>query len=158
VSAGRSPRRIWLPRWFGQACEVPAPWQAVLAQVFAVDRDTVCAVEVRAGARYAAWHGGAVAATRPGRIYLRGEPAAFWADAELVLHEYAHVLLQWRTGRLTRGRYLAQLLRHGYRGNCYEVEARAVARQLLPAVQAALAGGPLGPARRPDPLALPRRG
>jgi hypothetical protein len=37
------------------------------------------------------------------------------------------VLHQWHTGALTVPRYLAECLRHGYRRNRFEIEARAFA-------------------------------
>jgi hypothetical protein len=64
------------------------------------------------------------ATTRPNRIYLRGTIEEFTGDAELVLHEYFHVLGQWQTRRLTRIRYLWELALRGYRANRFEVEAR----------------------------------
>jgi hypothetical protein len=45
-------------------------------------------------------------------------------DAGLLVHELAHVE-QWRADPLFPLRYLAEWLRHGYRGNRYEVEAYA---------------------------------
>ena len=77
------------------------------------------------------WHPRAIATTRPKRIYLRGSIEAFAADPELVLHEYFHVMAQWRTGRLTRLAYIVEWLRRGYRANRFEIEAREfTARQL----------------------------
>ncbi len=70
------------------------------------------------------WHPRAIATTRPNRIYLRGSIEEFACDAEVVLHEYFHVLEQWRPRRLTRFRYVWELLRRGYRANRFEVEAR----------------------------------
>jgi hypothetical protein len=46
-------------------------------------------------------HGRPLAVTRRRRIYLRGSAAEFFADTELVLHEYFHVLRQWEPGELT---------------------------------------------------------
>lgn len=126
-------------RWFGTRCEVPPAWRHTLAQVFALDPAVIARVQVRAQSRFAAWHAGAAATTRPDRIYLAGDAAAFWDDPALVLHEYAHVLLQWRSGRLTRRAYLWQLLRRGYRGNRFEIEAQAFARQQLGPARVALA-------------------
>lgn len=83
-------------------------------------------------------HGRAIATTRPGRIYLKGSAAHFFANPELVLHEYCHVLHQWETGRLTRARYLAECLARGYRGNRFEVEARAFAAAHRERLQALL--------------------
>lgn len=72
-------------------------------------------------------HGGPRAVTRRDRIYLRDSAAEFFADAELVLHEYYHCIRQWSCGRLTVGRYLVECLRCGYRDNPFEVEARRFA-------------------------------
>jgi hypothetical protein len=67
------------------------------------------------------------AVTRRNRIYLRWSAAKFHADTDLVLHEYFHVLRQWRTGRLTVPRYIRMSLRYGYWKNPYEVHARRFA-------------------------------
>jgi hypothetical protein len=61
-------------------------------------------------------------------ILLSGDAESFFRDSELVLHEYYHVLKQWRTGRLTRWRYLIESLRRGYSQNRYERHARRFAR------------------------------
>jgi hypothetical protein len=53
--------------------------------------------------------------------------AEFVASPELLLHEYHHVLCQWRPGYLTRWRYVAECVRCGYWQNKYEVEAREFA-------------------------------
>lgn len=74
-----------------------------------------------------ALHGWPLAVTRRDRIYLRWGLAEFAAHPELVLHEYFHVIGQWNSGRLTVWRYLVQNLRHGYRANPFEIEARAFA-------------------------------
>jgi hypothetical protein len=76
---------------------------------------------------FARLHGGAVATTRPGRIYLRGAAAEFFANPWLMLHEYCHVIRQWQPGTLTAARYLLECLRRGYWNNRFEVEARAFA-------------------------------
>jgi hypothetical protein len=78
---------------------------------------------------YARLHPSIRATTRRERIYLTGSARDFFADPELMLHEYCHVVRQWRTGRLTVPRYLAECLRRGYQANRFEVEARAFARQ-----------------------------
>jgi hypothetical protein len=70
------------------------------------------------------WHPRALATTRSNRIYLRGSIEEFAQNAELVLHEYFHVLEQWRPRRLTRWRYVWEWLRRGYQDNHFEVEAR----------------------------------
>ena len=76
---------------------------------------------------FARLHLRAHATTRRGRIYLRGDAAAFFANPWLLLHEYWHVIRQWQPGRLTVTRYLSECLRHGYWNNRFEVEARAFA-------------------------------
>jgi hypothetical protein len=72
-------------------------------------------------------HGCPRAVTRRGRIYLHGSAAEFFADPELVLHEYFHVLRQWANGRMTLTRYLIACLRAGYWNNPFEIEARRFA-------------------------------
>lgn len=70
------------------------------------------------------WHPRMHATTRRDRIYLRGTVEEFARDPALVLHEYFHVVEQWRTGRLTRRTYVWEWLLRGYRANRFEVEAR----------------------------------
>ncbi len=81
----------------------------------------------------------ATATTRPRRIYLRGSAAQFFADPELMLHEYCHVIHQWQAGTLTTAAYLIECLRRGYWNNRFEVEARAFADRHTPALRARLA-------------------
>src|SRR5882672_7985203 len=88
---------------------------------------------------FARLHGRAVATTRPGRIYLRGSAADFFADPRLMLHEYCHVIRQWQPGTLTAARYLLECLRRGYWNNRFEVEARAFADTNLAHLHALLA-------------------
>jgi hypothetical protein len=76
---------------------------------------------------YARLHFGARATTRRNRILLRDSAAAFWRDADLVLHEYFHVLRQWQPRRLTIWRYVVESLRRGYWHNRFEIEARQFA-------------------------------
>jgi hypothetical protein len=51
---------------------------------------------------------GITATTQVDRIYLSSRITAnqFFADSELVLHEYYHVVRQWNTGALNNFRYL----------------------------------------------------
>ena len=91
---------------------------------------------------FARLHGGAVATTRPGRIYLRGAAAAFFANPWLMLHEYCHVIRQWQPGTLTAARYLLECLRRGYWNNRFEVEARAFADANLAHLHALLSRTP----------------
>jgi hypothetical protein len=71
---------------------------------------------------------------RPNRTLLANGGAGFVANPELLLHEYFHVIRQWRPGHLTRWRYLAESARRGYQANRYEQDARefaATARERL---------------------------
>ncbi len=93
-----------------------------------------------------------MATTRRGSIYLRASAQEFYANPWLMLHEYCHVIRQWRAGTLTVGRYLAECLRRGYWNNRFEVEARAFADAYVVQLHARLAaGGPAVP-RPPKPL------
>lgn len=87
---------------------------------------------------YARLHVRMAATTRPNVIFLRGSVAQFAADPSLVLHEYFHVIRQWRPRRLTRGGYLLECLRHGYRNNRFECEARDFTAAHLPRMMALL--------------------
>lgn len=106
------------------AAHLPAPLREQLLQLFGPEALQVRIVEY---SWINALHGWPLAVTRRDRIYLRWGLAEFAARPELVLHEYFHVIRQWNCGRLTVWRYLLQNLRHGYRGNPFEVEARAFA-------------------------------
>jgi Domain of unknown function (DUF4157) len=92
-----------------------------LEQVFGASVQTVKVVE---HSRYARAHLGMTATTRPNLILLAISGDEFVSNAELLLHEYFHVLRQWRTGRLTRWRYLVESARCGYWNNQFEREAR----------------------------------
>lgn len=113
----QDPRRSLCGRRFA----VPRPVAAALTLIFAEPVDSVMVIEY---SRYARFHLGVCATTRPNRILLAFSGAAFVASPELLLHEYFHVLRQWRTGRLTRRRYLLESARCGYWENPYEREAR----------------------------------
>jgi phosphoglycerate-specific signal transduction histidine kinase len=108
----------------GWRVEPPAAVRGALLEIFGQDVDCVVVVEY---SWYARLHVGMTATTRRRRIYLRGSAGHFYANPELVLHEYFHVLRQWEVRALTRVGYLAESLRHGYRHNRFEVEARAFA-------------------------------
>ena len=95
---------------------------------------------------YARLHGRALATTRRGRIYLRGDAARFFADPRLLLHEYWHVIGQWQRGTLTVPRYLLECLRRGYWNNRFEIEAREFAQ-----AHARSLGALLGQAPAPAP-------
>jgi hypothetical protein len=94
---------------------------------------------------FARLHGGAVATTRPGRIYLRGAAADFFANPWLMLHEYCHVIRQWQPGTLTAARYLLECLRRGYWNNRFEVEARVFADANVAQLRALLPRAPPPP-------------
>lgn len=113
----------------------PARIAAALRSVF---DEPVGHVRVIERSSYARLHFGARATTRRNRILLCDSAQEFWSDPELVLHEYFHVIRQWKPRRLTIWRYLLESLRRGYWNNHFETEARAFAalhrerlRQLL---------------------------
>ena len=118
---------------------LPEPIRAALEEIFG---EGVGHVRVIEHSLFARLHAGAFATTRPGRIYLRGEAAAFFANPAVLLHEYWHVIGQWQRGTLTVPRYLIECLKRGYRKNRFEVEARAFAAAHSPALRAALEGRP----------------
>ena len=88
----------------------PQPLRAALHEIFGEPVDHVRVIE---HSLYARLHLGARATTRRNRILLRDSAAAFWCDADLVLHEYFHVLRQWQPRRLTIWRYLVESLQRG---------------------------------------------
>lgn len=98
--------------------------QAVATALGKVFEESVDGVIVIERSRYAKLHRGMTATTRPNRILLAIGGAEFAASPELLLHEYYHVLCQWRTGYLTRWRYVVESIQFGYRQNRYEQEAR----------------------------------
>ena len=112
---------------------MPEVLRTALAAVFGDDVDDVEIVERSC---YARLHFGARATTRRNRILLRGTAAEFFADPELLLHEYFHVLRQWNRGRLSLVAYLAEWARHGYWRNRYEHQARRFVALRLPALLA----------------------
>jgi hypothetical protein len=99
-----------------------------LEQIF---EEPVIEVRVIEYSRYARVHRGMAATTRPDRILLAASGAEFIANPGMVLHEYFHVLRQWRTGYLTRWRYLFESARCGYWENCFEREAREFSSSVL---------------------------
>lgn len=108
---------------------LPVAMRDALAATFGVPHETIDGVRIVERSRFARLHGRRVAATtRKHTIYVAGSGRRFVADPELVLHEYFHVLQQWNTGALTTWRYVRESLRRGYRGNRFEVEARAFTR------------------------------
>jgi hypothetical protein len=103
---------------------LPRTVSAALEAVFAEPVDGVVIIE---NSLYARAHLGICATTRPNRILLAIGGAEFAANPELLLHEYCHVIRQWRPGHLTRSRYLLESARCGYWQNRFEREARAFA-------------------------------
>ena len=123
---------------------LPEPVRAALEEIFG---ESLAHVRVIEHSRYARLHGRAIATTRHGRIYLRGSAAGFFANPSLMLHEYWHVIGQWRRGTLTVARYLLECLRRGYWNNRFEVEARAFAAAHTEALRAAMARAAAGAGR-----------
>jgi hypothetical protein len=132
------------------AVPVPAAITGALEQLLGVPVGTVRVIE---HSWYARLHGRAIATTRRERIYLRGSAREFFTDPWLMLHEYWHVVRQWRGGRLTIIGYLLECLRRGYWDNRFEVEAREFADQNAPQLHALLAAA--HPA--PQPSSASRR-
>ena len=109
-----------MPRDYS-APQLPAPVETALCEIFgAAARE----VRVVPNSWFARLHGRADATTRRNVIYLRGSLQAFLENPELMLHEYFHVLHQWRPRRLTVTRYLLEWAQHGYWNNRFEREAR----------------------------------
>jgi hypothetical protein len=100
---------------------MPPALLEALAEIFG---DDPSGVEIVERSWYARLHHRATATTRRNRIYLRGSAQDFFADPELLLHEYFHVLRQWNRGRLNSRAYLLEWLRRGYWRNRYEHQAR----------------------------------
>jgi hypothetical protein len=103
---------------------MPPALRLLLLELFGAAVDEVRIVE---HSLFNTLHLRPLAVTRRNCIYLRGSREEFFAYPELVVHEYFHVLCQWRTGELTVWRYVVELFRRGYWENRYEVEARAFA-------------------------------
>jgi hypothetical protein len=108
----------------GRRYVLPEAVAAALEQVFEEPVDGVVVIE---RSRYAKLHRRMTATTRHNRILLAISGTEFVARPELLLHEYYHVLCQWRTGYLTRWQYVVEWLRRGYWQNRYEQEAREFA-------------------------------
>ena len=80
---------------------------------------------MRESSWFARLHRGARATTRRNTIYLRGTVEEFFADHDLLLHEYFHVLRQWNRGRMTVWDYLRRVVSGTATGqNRYERQAR----------------------------------
>ena len=108
----------------GRRYAIPVKTLVALERVFEAPVDRVIVIE---NSLYARAHLGMYATTRPNRILLANSGAEFAANPELVLHEYFHVIRQWRPGHLTRWRYLTESARRGYQANRFEQEAREFA-------------------------------
>jgi hypothetical protein len=107
---------------------LPQALCGALARVFEEPVDNVVVIE---HSLYARAHLNMSATTRPNRILLSISGARFIANDELLLHEYFHVIRQWRPGHLTRWRYIVESARCGYWNNRYEREARKFAAAFL---------------------------
>jgi hypothetical protein len=110
----------------GRRTTPPPAFADALERIFG---QPISHVRVIENSLYAAAHLGARATTRRCRILLRDSAEQFWADPDLVLHEYYHVLEQWQPRRLTLSRYLAEWWRNGYWNNAFEIEARQFAER-----------------------------
>jgi hypothetical protein len=108
----------------GRRYAIPLKTRRALERVFEAPVDTIIVIE---NSLYARTHLGMCATTRPNRILLANSGAEFAANPQLLLHEYFHVIRQWRPGHLTRWRYLTESARRGYQANRYEQEAREFA-------------------------------
>ncbi len=122
-------------RLYRRVCSPPPHVLTALREIFGDEVDSVRVIE---RSLYARLHPGIRATTRRDRILLPSNAEQFWADPELVLHEYFHVLQQWRPRRLTLLRYLIEWLRRGYWQNHFEVEARAFAAKHAQALRGRL--------------------
>jgi len=108
----------------GRRYAIPHPTRLALERVFEAPVDGIIVIE---NSLYARAHLGMYATTRPNRILLASSGAEFAANPELLLHEYFHVIRQWRPGHLTRWQYLMESACRGYRANRYEQAAREFA-------------------------------
>jgi hypothetical protein len=112
----------------GRRYVLPPPVAFALERVFGEPVGGVIVIE---RSRYARAHLGMCATTRPNRILLAIDGQQFVSNADLVLHEYFHVIRQWGTGRLTRWRYVRESMRCGYWDNAFEREAREFAAEAV---------------------------
>ena len=120
---------------------LPAPVEAALCEIFG---EAARKVRLVPHSFFARLHGRADATTRRNVIYLRGPLQGFLHDPELMLHEYFHVLHQWRTRRLTVTGYLLECLRRGYWNNRFEREARDFTAAHLHRMHALMAAASAG--------------
>jgi hypothetical protein len=115
---------------------MPPELRRALTHVFG---DPVDDVVLREHSWFAKLHGHAAATTRHNTIYLRDSIDEFFANPELLLHEYFHVLRQWNRGRMNVVDYLLEWYRRGYWQNRYERQARRFVKLRLAAFQVAMA-------------------
>ena len=85
---------------------------------------------------------GVYAVTGVNVIYVNDSLEGFFQYDFTVLEEYYHVLRQWNTHQMTARSYLAELMRNGYEGSHYEIEAKTFANDNLGAYRALKAGYP----------------
>jgi len=116
---------------------MPADLRWALEETFG---DAVDDVVLHEHSLFARLHHRARATTRRNTIYLRGSLEEFFADPELLLHEYFHVLRQWNRGRMNLWDYLVEWRRRGYWQNRYERQARRFVTLRLGAFRHALVG------------------
>ena len=126
--AGDSIKRELRRSLLGRRYVLPPPVALALERVFGEPVGGVIVIE---RSPYARAHLGMCATTRPNRILLAIEGQSFVSDADLLLHEYFHVVRQWGTGRLTRWRYVREAVRCGYWDNPFEREAREFAAEAV---------------------------
>jgi hypothetical protein len=122
----------------GRRVAVPEHIRLALEKFFG---DGVSRVVVIEHSLFARLHFRITATTRRRRIYLVGAAQGFFANPELMLHEYCHVLKQWEPGHLTTARYISEWMRRGYWDNRFEIEAREFATDNLYRFRAALTRG-----------------
>lgn len=115
---------------------MPVELRRALTEVFG---DPVDDVVLREHSWFAKLHGHATATTRRNTIYLRGSADDFFADPELMLHEFFHVLRQWNRGRMNVLDYVLEWYRRGYWQNRYERQARRFVNLRLAAFRDAMA-------------------
>jgi hypothetical protein len=114
---------------------MPADIRRALHQIFGESVDEVI---LRERSWFTRLHGRATATTRHNTIYLRDGMDGFFADPDLMLHEYFHVLRQWNRGRMNGWGYLVECCRRGYWENRYERQARRFVRLRAAAFRRAL--------------------
>jgi hypothetical protein len=119
----------------GRRVAVPEHIRLALEKFFG---DGVGRVVVIEHSLFARLHFRITATTRRRRIYHVGPAQGFFANPELMLHEYCHVLKQWEPGHLTTARYISEWMRRGYWDNRFEIEAREFAADNLYRFRAAL--------------------